>query len=148
MLHRRYRMKRTAMFVFVTAAMLLAGAWAGGLPQQGTVRVVDDQGVLVGAGSVHDGTIEITLADAASGFVSLLVSEPNGKTTRVQALVPVDGSLHVVASDGVLPARAFAARNAMALEIHAHANVEASNAPAGSGQNEPFESGENGSVRD
>ena len=141
-------MKRTAMFVFVTAAMLLAGAWAGGLPQQGTVRVVDDQGVLVGTGSVHDGTIEIELSDAASGFVSLLVSDADGKTSWVQALIPVDGSLHVVSGDGVLPARAFAARNARAFELHAHANVEASNAAASSGRGEPLEAGENGGVRD
>ena len=140
-------MKRTAMFVFVTAAMLLAGAWAGGLPQQGTVQVVNDQGVLVGAGSVHDGTMEVELTDAATGFVSLLVSDANGKTTWVQAVVPVDGSLHIVASDGVLPARAFAARNALALELHSHVNVEASNAPAGSGQDEPRDAGGN-SVRD
>ncbi len=140
-------MKRTAMFVFVTAAMLLAGAWASGLPQQGTVRVINDQGALVGAGSVHDGTMEVELTDAATGFVSLLVSDANGKTTWVQAVVPVDGSLHIVASDGVLPAHAFASRNALAFELHSHANVEASNAPAGSAQDESRESGGN-SVRD
>ncbi len=140
-------MKRTAMLVFVTVAMLLAGAWAGGLPQQGTVRVVNDQDVLVGTGSVHDGTLEIELTEAASGFVTLLVSDVGGATTAVQALIPVDGSLHVVAADGVLPARAFAARNALALELHAHTNVEASNA-GGSGQNGPHEAAENGGVRD
>lgn len=140
-------MKRTAMFVFVTAAMLLAGAWAGGLPQQGTVTVVNDQGVLVGTGSVHDGTMEVELTDAASGFVSLFISDANDNTTWVQAVVPVDGSLHVVTSDGVLPARAFATRNALAFEIHNHANVEATTAPAASGQNEPDETGGNG-VRD
>ena len=45
------------------------------------------------------------------------MSDVGGATTAVQALIPVDGSLHVVAADGVLPARAFAARNALALEL-------------------------------
>ena len=138
-------MKRTAMFVFVTVAMLLAGAMAGGLPQEGTVEVVDDQGGLVGTGSVHDGTLELELGEGASGFVTLLVSEPNGRTTRVQALVPLDGSLHVVAADGVLPASAYAARHALAFELHTHANVEANNLPASAGSEEPSEPG---AVRD
>ena len=133
-------MKRTAMFVFVTAAMLLAGAMAGGLPQEGTVEVLDDQGSLVGTGSVHDGTLELELGEGASGFVTLLVSQPSGRTTWVQALIPLDGSLHVVAADGVMPASDFAARHALAFELHNHASVEASNAPAG-GSEEPSEPG-------
>ena len=130
-------MKRTALFVFVTAAMLLAGAWAGGLPQQGTVEVVNDQGILVGTGSVHDGALEIELTDAAVGFVSLLVSGVDGRSAWLQAVVPTDGSLHVVGPGGVMPARAYAAQSALAFELHSHASVEASNDPAAGSGSEP-----------
>ena len=127
-------MKRTALFVVVTVAMMLAGAMAGGLPQQATVEVVNDQGVLVGTGSVHDGALEVELTDAAVGFVTLLVSGIDGRTSRL----PTDGSLHIVDAGGVQTARAYAARNALAFELHSRVNVEANNGPAADPSAEPF----------
>ncbi|MEJ2291396.1 MAG: hypothetical protein P8Y05_06730 [Deinococcales bacterium] len=139
-------MKRTALFVFVTAAMLLAGAMAGGLPQQATVEVVNDQGVLVGTGSVHDGALEVELTDAAVGFATLLVSGIDGRTTRLQAVVPIDGSLHIVDAGGVLPARAYFARSALAFELHSQVDVEASNVPAAAPSSEEFRESGGGSA--
>lgn len=123
-------MKGTAMVVVATAATLFAAAMASGLPQQATIAVVNDAGTLVGTGSIHDGALELQLADAARGFVGLEVTALDGSTTWVQGVVPLDGSLHIVAADGVLPAGEFAARYALAYELHSRGTVEARAAPA------------------
>lgn len=123
-------MKRTALGALVILVALFGTAMAGGLPKQATVAVVNDLGGLVGAGSIHDGSFEIVLSDAASGFVTLQLTDATGHVTRIQGLVGLDGSLHVVESDGVVLARDFAASNALAFELHSRGTVEAQSAPA------------------
>lgn len=123
-------MKRTALGALIAIVALFGSAMARGLPQQATVAVVNDLGVLVGTGSIHDGTLEIVLSDAADGFVTLQFTDALGHVVRVQALIPRDGSLHIVRSGGAVPARAFAADNALALEVHSRGAVEAQSAPS------------------
>lgn len=133
-------MKSPATVAFVAAVMLLAGAMAGGLPREGSIDVVDDRGELIGSGSVHDGTLEVELGEGASGFVTLLVVAAGGASQRLQALVPLDGSLHVLTAGGVVSARAFAERHALAFTLHSQAGVEASSAPSGGAAGGPGES--------
>ncbi|HKI57753.1 MAG TPA: hypothetical protein VKA00_00880 [Trueperaceae bacterium] len=127
-------MKRVALSI--VAAMLVAAAMAGGLPGNGTIAVVNDAGRLVGTGSVHAGTLEIELVDTSAAFVTLRVSDAAGVVTAYQGVVALDGSLHLIGAEGIQPAVDFAARNALAFELHTHASVEAQRGGAGAGPNE------------
>lgn len=138
---RRIATVSLTMALSVTLA-LAAGALAGGIPDTGTVSVVTDAGRLVGTGTLHDGALEIELADTAAAFVTLRVSDAAGGVTELQGVIAPDGSLHVVDAGGIMPAGRFAAGHALAFELHTHASVEAQGAgsasPAGE---EPAEAG-------
>lgn len=130
-------MKRIALFV--VAATLAAAAMASGLPDKATIAVTTDTGLLVGTGSVHDGTLEVELVDASPAFVTLQLSDADGGVTRMQGVIALDGSLHLVDAGGIQPAAGFAADNALAFELHTHAAVEAQNGAPGQGSEEPAE---------
>lgn len=108
---------------------LVLGAWsahvrAAGLPQDGAVIVLGDRGEKVGAGSLHDGLLEITLASPADRFVTLQIVGSDLGLTQLQGLV-VDGVLYVALQEGVVPAAEYAARYATRLRVHGSATVAA-----------------------
>lgn len=132
-------MKRMSIVMVLVA--LGAFAVAGGMPETGSLAVVTDAGRLVGTGSLHDGTLEVELADAAPGFVTLRISDAGGSVTELQGVLALDGSLHVVDAGGIDPAGDFAAAHALAFELHTHATVEAQGAGAAPAGEEPGETG-------
>lgn len=83
----------------ITTALLFSVASAVSLPENATVTLISEGGVVVGIGELVEGDLSLTLEVGANGFVSLLIEGEGGASVTLDGLVNGDGEVLVV-SDG------------------------------------------------
>lgn len=87
-------MKNIVISLFL--ALLVGFGVALELPEDSTVTITDDAGIVVGFGSYAEGSLELTLSEDAVGFLTLDFTAEDGSSVSVEVMVSEDGSLVVV----------------------------------------------------
>lgn len=82
--------------VSILLAMLMGIGFTLELPEESTVTVTTEAGVVVGFGELDDGRLELSISEEAEGFLTLTFTNEEGQLVTVEVMVTEEGTLVVV----------------------------------------------------